>query len=52
MDPQATWDELCTTLRQLKDDPENGKLREEALSCLHAIANWLERGEFPPTVEE
>jgi hypothetical protein len=52
MDPNATWRELCATLRQLKEDPTNRDLRDAATGYLSALYNWLDRGGFPPTVED
>ena len=52
MDPDATWQELCTALRQLKERPDDPKLRQEVLSCLKALTEWLDRGGFPPTIGE
>jgi sugar (pentulose or hexulose) kinase len=52
MDPDATWQELCTALRQLKERPDDPELRAEVVSCLAALLTWIRNGGYAPTVEE
>jgi hypothetical protein len=50
MDPNATWQMLCNYLRALKEHPEDEELRANVLELLGALARWLRRGGFPPTL--
>ena len=49
MDPNTTWQMLCTTLRDLDAHPEDHLVRAQAIELLNALAHWLRRGGFPPT---
>jgi hypothetical protein len=50
MDPDATWRLIVETIRQIADNPNDRELRIVAASLLQALAAWLRRGGFPPTV--
>ena len=51
MDPTATWILLNDTLQALEKHPADASIRESAVELLEALADWLRRGGFPPTVE-
>jgi hypothetical protein len=50
MDPNATWQMLCDSLRALKEHPDDEELRANVLMLLEALTHWLRRGGFPPTL--
>lgn len=49
MDPNATLRLILSTLLTLKAD-DNPSARAEAIEHLRHLADWLERGGFPPQV--
>jgi hypothetical protein len=51
VDPNATWRLIIEGLRQIADDPNDRKQRIVVASLLRDLADWLERGGFPPSVE-
>jgi hypothetical protein len=51
VDPDATWEELCDALRQYWHHPNDVAAREQAVSCLKALTEWLQKGGFAPTIE-
>ena len=50
MDPNATWQMLCDSLRALHQDPQDEELRANAVELLQALTRWLRRGGFPPNI--
>jgi hypothetical protein len=50
MDPNATWQMLCDSLRALHRDPQDEELRANAIELLQALTRWLRSGGFPPTL--
>ena len=50
MDPNATWQMLCESLRALHHDPEDEEPRANAIELLQALTRWLRSGGFPPTI--
>ena len=50
MDPNATWQMLCDSLRALHQHPDDEEIRANVLELLGALARWLRRGGFPPTL--
>jgi hypothetical protein len=50
MDPHATWQMLCDSLRALHQHPDDEEIRANVLELLGALARWLRRGGFPPTL--
>ena len=52
MDPDATWQCLIETLKDLNKWPESIDTRAHAVDCLEVLATWLRKGGFPPKVEE
>lgn len=52
MDPDANWIELTQTLAdmQLATPTHEPEARDHAIELLRALADWLERGGFPPQV--
>jgi len=51
MDPNATWQMLCDSLRALHRDPSDEERRANAIELLQALARWLRNGGFPPQLQ-
>jgi hypothetical protein len=51
MDPDALWQMILENLRILNDDPQNRDERENVISNLGDLIDWLKRGGYPPTLE-
>lgn len=54
MDPQACWEQIVKDLREVGDltnDDAVAVARSSAIAGLRALADWLDRGGFPPEVE-
>lgn len=52
MDPNATWQCLIETLKDLQKWPDSKECRAHAIDCLEVLATWLRRDGFPPKMEE
>jgi hypothetical protein len=50
MDPNATWQMLCESLRTLNSNTNDEESRANAIELLEALRCWLRRGAFPPTI--
>ena len=50
MDPDALWQMILENLRILHSDPQNRDERENVISNLRDLIDWLQSGGFPPTV--
>jgi hypothetical protein len=50
MDPNATWQMLCEYLRAWQHHPNDEEIRTNVLELLGALARWLRKGGFPPTL--
>jgi hypothetical protein len=50
MDPNAVWNSLYESLRELNKDPTNKDTRAHVIDCLQVLAQWLYRGGFPPNL--
>jgi hypothetical protein len=50
MDPDALWQMILENLRILNEDPQNRDERENVVSNLQDLIEWLRRGGFPPTI--
>jgi len=50
MDPDALWQMILENLRILNEDPHNRDERENVISNLRDLINWLHSGGFPPTL--
>ena len=50
MDPNATWQMLCEALQELEAHPDDIDIRERVVELLEALAAWLRKGGFPPTL--
>jgi hypothetical protein len=50
MDPNATWKMLCEALQELEAHPDDTPIREHVVELLEALAAWLRKGGFPPSV--
>ena len=48
MDPNATWQMLCESLRALNQHPDDEERRANAIRLFEALTRWLRRGGFPP----
>ena len=51
MDPDALWQMILENLRILHKDPQNRDERENVISNLRDLIDWLRSGGFPPTIE-
>lgn len=52
MDPTACLIEIMIALEELDGDRNNADAREDAVSHLEALAQWLKNGGFAPDIEE
>ena len=52
MDPNATWQMLCESLRALNQYPDDEEIRANVVELLETLTRWLRRGGFPPKMEE
>jgi|SoiMethySBSTD1v2_1073268.scaffolds.fasta_scaffold11709_11 hypothetical protein len=52
MDPNALWQMLRESLRDLNKWPNNADTRGHVVNCLEVLATWLRRGGFPPNMED
>ena len=50
MDPDALWQMMLENLRILHDDPQNQDERDNVISNLRDLIDWLRSGGFPPTI--
>jgi hypothetical protein len=50
MDPDVLWQMILENLRILNSDPQNRDERENVLSNLRDLIDWLQSGGFPPTI--
>ena len=50
MDPNATWQMLCESLRTLNSNTNDEESRANAIELLQALTRWLRSGGFPPTL--
>ena len=48
MDPNATWQMLCDSLRALNQHPDDEEIRANVIMLLETLTRWLRRGGFPP----
>lgn len=51
VDPNATWQCLIESLKDLNKSPQNGDTRAHVVDCLNVLATWIHRGGFPPKME-
>ena len=52
MDPDALWQMILENLRILNEDPQNRDERENVISNLRDLINWLHSGGFPPNIHQ
>ena len=50
MDPDALWQMILGNLRILNSDPQNRDERDNVISNLRDLIDWLQSGGFPPTI--
>jgi hypothetical protein len=50
MDPDALWQMILENLRILHEDPQDRDERENVISNLRDLIDWLRRGGFPPNI--
>lgn len=50
MDPDALWQMILGNLRILHRDPQNRDERDNVISNLRDLIDWLQSGGFPPTI--
>jgi hypothetical protein len=50
MDPDGLWQMILENLRILNRDPQNRDERENVISNLRDLIDWLQSGGFPPTI--
>jgi hypothetical protein len=50
MDPDALWQMILAILRILNRDLQNRDERENVISNLQDLIDWLQSGGFPPTI--
>jgi hypothetical protein len=50
MDPDALWQMILDNLRILNCDPQNRDERDNVISNLRDLIDWLQSGGFPPTI--
>ena len=50
MDPDALWQMILDNLRILNCDSQNRDERENVISNLRDLIDWLQSGGFPPTI--
>jgi hypothetical protein len=50
MDPNATWQMLCDSLRALNQNRDDEEIRANVIELLQALTRWLRRGGFPPMI--
>ena len=50
MDPDALWQMILGNLRILNSDPQNRDERDNIISNLRDLIDWLQSGGFPPTI--
>jgi hypothetical protein len=51
MDPNATWQLVLGTLRELNANPQDKEARIVAVALLESLASWIRSGGFPPAVD-
>jgi hypothetical protein len=51
MDPNATWQMLCDSLRALHRQPDDEEIRANVIMLLETLTRWPRRGGFPPRLE-
>jgi hypothetical protein len=55
MDPQETWNLICDALQRLdyaiEDGEDDEEARQDAITALEDLVNWLRMGGMPPTVD-
>jgi hypothetical protein len=51
MDPDALWQMILENLRILNEDPQNRDERDNVVSNLQDLIDWLRKGGYPPTIE-
>ena len=51
MDPDALWQMILENLRILQEDPHNRDERENVISNLRDLIDWLQSGGFPPHLQ-
>ncbi len=52
MDPQETLLQALRSLARLEKDPGDTQERHAAADALEALAEWLRKGGFPPSVSQ
>ena len=50
MDPDALWQMILDNLRILNSDPQDRDERENVISNLRDLIDWLHSGGCPPTI--